>query len=101
MSQHDAHNMECGRIPKVFRVWLLWVLGPYNVLVYSMDSRLLGPAEKGFVMLFWLPTDCLHTGLGSGYKLFNAFVCKLDVHLPFGNDNKTSALLCRLSKHER
>jgi hypothetical protein len=27
------------------------------VLVYSMDSRLLGPAEKGFVMLFGcLPT---------------------------------------------
>ncbi len=34
-----------------------WVLGPYNFLVYSMDSRLLGPAEKGFVMLFGcLPT---------------------------------------------
>jgi hypothetical protein len=58
MSQQDAHNMERGKIPKVFRVWLLWVLGPYNVLVvYSMDSRLLGPAEKGFVMLFGcLPT---------------------------------------------
>jgi hypothetical protein len=101
MSQQNAHNMECGKVPKVFQVWLLWVFGPYNCSCLFNGFQTSGSSWKRVCDAFWLPTDCLHTRLGSGYKLFNVFVCKLDVHLPFGNDNKTSALMCRLSKHER
>jgi hypothetical protein len=51
-----------------------WVLGPFNVLVYSMDSQTSGSSWKRVCDAFWLPTDCLHTRLGSGYKLFNVFL---------------------------
>lgn len=97
MSQQDAQNMECGKKPKVFRVWLLWVLGfgPIQCSCLLNGFQTYGSSWKRVCDAFWLPTDCLHTRLGSWYKLFSVFVCKFDVHLPFGNDNKTSALMCR------